>query len=174
MGRALPHDLRGVDILEERIQAARDHSLPGIDLRCCNAVDLDFADASFDMISRCSGWFLMNQRECGSPPRLRGCSGRVELFCGTNFRYRPPRNGAEMMAMTRERVSGLRAASVQRFVGGSSDHAQAGSLCVGALLMAGLHYAAELALCGRPDRKTPVKERVAVEFVREMTIMHRR
>jgi hypothetical protein len=40
-----------VDILEERIQAARDHSLPGIDLRCGKAVDLDFTDASFDMIS---------------------------------------------------------------------------------------------------------------------------
>ena len=42
---ALPDDLHGVDLLEERIQAARKQSLPGIDLRCCNAVDLDFEDA---------------------------------------------------------------------------------------------------------------------------------
>ena len=51
MGRFYRTILHGVDILEERIQAARDHSLPGIDLRCGKAVDLDFTDASFDMIS---------------------------------------------------------------------------------------------------------------------------
>jgi SAM-dependent methyltransferase len=104
---ALPHDLHGVDILEERIQAARDHSLPGIDLRCCNAVDLDFEDASFDMVSM----FLVLSLVPDEQTRMQVAAevarvlrpGGIVLWY--DFRYQPPRGGAEMIAMTRERIA---------------------------------------------------------------------
>jgi SAM-dependent methyltransferase len=104
---ALPHDLHGVDILEERIQAARYHSLPGIDLRCCNAMDLDFEDASFDMVSM----FLVLSLVPDEQTRIQVAAevarvlrpGGIVLWY--DFRYRPPRGGAEMIAMTRERIA---------------------------------------------------------------------
>ena len=104
---ALPHDLHGVDILEERMQGARDRSLLGIDLCCCNAVDLDFEDASFDMVSM----FLVLSLLPDEQTRMRVAAevarvlrpGGIVLWY--DFRYRPPRGGAEMIAMTRERIA---------------------------------------------------------------------
>jgi SAM-dependent methyltransferase len=104
---ALPHDLHGVDILEERIQAARHHSLPGIDLRCCNAVNLDFGGASFDMVSM----FLVLSLVPDEQTRMQVAAevarvlrpGGIVLWY--DFRYRPPRGGTEMIAMTRERIA---------------------------------------------------------------------
>jgi len=104
---ALPHDLHGVDILEERIQAARERSLPGIDLRCCNAADLDFEDASLDMVSM----FLVLSLIPDEQTRMQVAAevarvlrpGGIVLWY--DFRYRPPRGGAEMIALTRARIA---------------------------------------------------------------------
>jgi ubiquinone/menaquinone biosynthesis C-methylase UbiE len=104
---AVPQDLHGVDILEERIRAARQHSLPGIDLRCCNATDLDFADASFDIVSM----FLVLSLVPDEPTRRQVAAevarvlkpGGIVLWY--DFRYPPPRGGAEMIAMTRKRIA---------------------------------------------------------------------
>ena len=103
---ALAHDLHGIDILEERIQAAR-KLLPGIDLRCCNAVDLDFEDASFDMVSM----FLMlslvpdeqTRMQVGAEvARVLRPGGMVLWY---DFRYQPPRDGVEMIAMSRKQIA---------------------------------------------------------------------
>jgi ubiquinone/menaquinone biosynthesis C-methylase UbiE len=104
---ALPDHLHGVDLLEERIQAARKQSLPGIDLRCCNAVCLDFEDASFDMVSM----FLVLSLVPHERTRMKVAAevarvlrpGGIVLWY--DFRYRPPHGGAETIAMTRERIA---------------------------------------------------------------------
>ena len=43
-----PRDLAGIDLLEDRLTAARDH-VPGVPLAVCDARRLPFADASFDL-----------------------------------------------------------------------------------------------------------------------------
>ena len=47
---ARPENLAGVDLLPERIAQACRLSPPGIHLRCGSAAELDFADASFDIV----------------------------------------------------------------------------------------------------------------------------
>ena len=96
-----------MDILEERIQAARHHSSPEIDLRCCNAADLDFEDASFDMVSMFLVLSLvpdelMRMQVAAEVARVLRPGGIVLWY---DFRYQPPRGGAEMIAMTRKRIA---------------------------------------------------------------------
>ena len=48
---AAPENLAGVDLLPERIDAARDACPSGVRLFCCNAGELPFAAQSFDVVS---------------------------------------------------------------------------------------------------------------------------
>jgi len=47
---ALPENMAGVDVLEERIAEAEEMLPRGITLRCRSSEQLDFADASFDLV----------------------------------------------------------------------------------------------------------------------------
>jgi len=104
---ALPRDLHGVDVVEERIMAARRRSPPGIDLRCRDAVDLDFADATFDIVSMSLVLSLIpddtTRIEIAAEVARVVKPGAIVLWY--DFRYPSPRGGAEMIAMTRRRIA---------------------------------------------------------------------
>jgi ubiquinone/menaquinone biosynthesis C-methylase UbiE len=51
---AVPENLAGVDLLPERIDAAREACPSDVRLFCCNAGELPFSDQSFDVISSMS------------------------------------------------------------------------------------------------------------------------
>jgi SAM-dependent methyltransferase len=60
---ARPENLAGIDLVSERIAAARRLSAPGVELRCGSAAQLDWPSASFDLVIQSTVFTSILDRE---------------------------------------------------------------------------------------------------------------
>ena len=104
---ARPKRLYGVDLLPERIAAARKR-YPAIDFRCANAEELDFENGTFDLVLVFTVFSSILDQ--GMADNVAGEVGRVLTRDGAvlwyDFRYDNPRN-PHVRGMTRMAIRRL-------------------------------------------------------------------
>ena len=89
-----PGDLAGIDLLPERIAAAREVCPPGLDLRQGDATSLPYPDASFDLVLQSTMFTSMlddgvRRKAAAEMLRVLKPGGRVIWY---DFRVNNPRN----------------------------------------------------------------------------------
>jgi hypothetical protein len=82
---ANPSNLTGIDLIPDRIAHAKILCPAAVTLRCGNAEDLDFPDASFDLILQSTVFtsILSYKMSKGLPPKCSGSSGPMAASSGT-------------------------------------------------------------------------------------------